>query len=218
MPRHMILLFDQGSHQMTIRRLLTTLAPLAALALTATPVLGHTGTITVSQDCESFHVSVSLDHNTTSDRSVMIETTIPGTTGIAAPGNYYDTSFGEIWSASGPAPASGTVTLIIDNGTEEFRTSATLVPAEDCPVTVATPTPTPTPTPAVVVVSTPTPTPRQGVLGGNPTPAARQLPNTAVEGAEASTILMTLGMGLVFLVGLGFMSQRQLTSRRSPRP
>lgn len=204
---------------MTIRRLLSTLAPLAALALTATPVLGHTGTITTSQDCESFHVSVSLDHNTTSDRSVMIETTIPGTTGIAAPGNHYNTSFGEIWSASGPAPASGTVTLIIDNGTqEEFRTSATLMPAEDCPETVTAPTPTPTPTPEVAVAPTPTPTPREGQLGGNPTPAARQLPNTAVEVSETSTILMSVGMGLVFLVGLGSLAQRRFTSRRSPRP
>ncbi len=78
---------------------------LGLLALSAGPVLGHTGSISISQDCESFHVSVSLDHNTTTDRRVDVETTITGTTGIS--NGHYDTTFGEIWSASDrhPCPA-----------------------------------------------------------------------------------------------------------------
>jgi len=232
---------------MNIRRLLSAVLPLVALALTAMPVLGHTGRITVSQDCESFHVSVSLDRNTTADRSVMVETTIPGTTGIGAPGKHYDTSYGEIWSASGPAPTSGTVTLIIDDGTnEEFRTSATLVPAEGCEQAAATPTPTPvpttapTPTPAPVASTAPTPTPAAVASSATPTPApsatvtasptptvrsgqlgsvsgpAPQLPDTAVE-AAVGTSFVSGAAALVLLAGLGSLAWRRAAVRPDTR-
>jgi hypothetical protein len=96
----------------------------------------HSGSVVASETCSTWSVTVSLANNTTPDRTVVVTTTIPGTVGIA--GNHYNTSFGQIWSASGAAPATGTVTLKIYNGSSvEFTTSASIAPAKGC----ATPTP-----------------------------------------------------------------------------
>lgn len=105
----------------------------------------HSGSIVASETCQSWSVSVSLANNVTSDRTVDVITTIPGTTGIT--GGHYDTSFGQIWQASGAAPATGTVTLNVYNGASlEFTTSASIAPAENC-ASDAPPTLTPTSTP-----------------------------------------------------------------------
>jgi hypothetical protein len=123
---------------------------LAASTLFALPAAAHSGDVTVSQDCSTWSATVTLAHNVTIDRTVVVTTTIPGTNGIA--GGHYDSSYGQIWTASGPAIASGTVTLTIWNGQiKEFQTSASLPQPVDC----ATPTPTEKPTPT----EEPTPTP-----------------------------------------------------------
>ena len=152
--------------------MLTTYRKLILAALTsATLLLGlagvaaaNTGNVVASETCSTWSVTVSLNNNVTSDRTVVVVTTIPGTVGIT--GNHYNTTFGQIWSASGAAPASGTVTLKIYAGSVlEFTKSATIAPVVGC----ATPTPTPTPTPK----PTPTPTPTStssGSSGNGSTP------------------------------------------------
>lgn len=125
---------------------------LAASTLFALPAAAHSGDVSVSQDCSSWSATVTLAHNVTIDRTVVVTTTIPGTNGIAA--GHYDSSYGQIWTASGPAMASGTVTLTIWNGqSKEFETSASLPQPLDC----ATPTPTEAPTATPTEAPTPTP-------------------------------------------------------------
>jgi hypothetical protein len=112
------------------------------VALGIAPVSANSGTIAVSQDCQTWHASVSLNHDVQPDRSVDVVTTIPGTTGIT--GGHYNTSSGEIWTAGGPAPTSGTVTLNIyfANGQLEFTDSKSLPVPEGCVTTSTTSAPT----------------------------------------------------------------------------
>ena len=159
------------------RRVRVLFASLGFVALTipfmAGVVAAHSGSITVTQTCQSWSVSVSLANNVTADRTVYVNTTIPGTTGIA--GNHYNTTFGQIWDASGPAVTSGSVTLQIYNGASlEFTTSASL----PTPVNCAQPTPSPfqsfqgqTATPRVTPHVTPSPTDPS-----TPTPAVTRTP------------------------------------------
>jgi hypothetical protein len=146
------------------------------LVLLATPAFAHTGVVTGGQDCTSWHVSVTLNHNVTADRSVEVFTTIPGTVGIAAPGNHYDTSFGEVWSASGPGNGhvAGTVQLVIDNGQEtEFASPVfTLPDAGDCPEPTTTTTAPPTTT-TTVPVTTSTTAPPVTTTTVAPTPTTK---------------------------------------------
>jgi hypothetical protein len=122
---------------------------LALMLVPATPsvVLGHTGSIKVSQTCTTWSAEVDLANNVTNDRTVVVETSIPGTTGLNA---HFDTTGNtgdqNVWSATGPAVVSGTVTLSIWSPTYvmEFSASASLPSPGDCP----TPPPTP-PTPVV---------------------------------------------------------------------
>lgn len=137
----------------------------------------------------------------------MSRTTIPGTVGIT--GGHYDTIFGEIWSASGPAPATGSVTLIISAGTdEEFRTSKSIQPAEDCPQPTETPAPTVTPTP------TPTHSPEQSVQAGTGTPQP-QVPNTSMQsGNPGGMPVIAFEMLLVAsLAALAFVEARAIRRR-----
>ena len=102
-----------------------------ALMATFTTASAHTGDVTAEQDCQSWSARVVLNNNTTPDRTVEVLTTIPGTDGIKD--GHYDTDAGEIWSASGPATAHGTVTLNIYTGdTLEFTASATLSTGQSC--------------------------------------------------------------------------------------
>lgn len=144
-----------------------TLAPRTALA--------HSGTVNVSQNCEAWSASVVLANNVTSDRTTVVTSTIPGTTGLTG---HYGTSFGTVWDASGPAVAHGTVTLTIYNGQSvEFTTSASLPTPEGCstptpsPTPRVTPSPTPKPTPTPTPHFTPTPTPHP-----TPTPTPKPTP------------------------------------------
>jgi hypothetical protein len=154
--------------------MITTYRKLILAALTSATLLfglagvaaANTGNVVASETCSTWSVTVSLNHNVVPARTVVVVTTIPGTVGIA--GNHYDTTFGQIWSASGPAPASGKVTLTIYNGSSvEFTTSASIAPAVGC----ATPTPTPTPTSTPTATPKPTPTPFESFQGKTATPS-----------------------------------------------
>lgn len=142
---------------MSIRRLFVgTLVAVAALAATALPASANTGHVTASQNCTDWSASVTLNHNVTSDRTVNVITTIPGTTGVV--GGHFNTSFGTIWSDSGSAPATGTVTLNIWNGNHlEFADSASLPKVYGC-VTTTTSTTTTTEEPTTTTTVAPTTT------------------------------------------------------------
>jgi hypothetical protein len=116
------------------------------VALGSAPASANSGAVSATQNCQTWHVSVSLNHDVQPDRSVDVLTTIPGTSGIS--GVHYDTSFGEIWSAGGAAPTSGTVTLNIyyANGQLEFTQSKSLPAPEACVTTTTTAAPTTTTT------------------------------------------------------------------------
>jgi hypothetical protein len=137
--------------------IVTVFTVLVALVLAPAAVLGHSGSITASENCETFIVHVFLDNNVAMSQTVTVSTTIPGTTGLE--NRHYDTTGNsgpvEILTLNGPAPATGTVTLSITP--EGFTTSASIHPAENCQ-TAPTPTP-PTPTPAVTPATTPAVTP-----------------------------------------------------------
>jgi hypothetical protein len=124
------------------------------VALGMVPAFANNGTVTVGQNCQTWHATVVLNHNVRPDRSVYVVTTIPGTHGIR--GRHYNTSFGRIWSASGPAPASGTVTLNIylPNGHREFtETKALHAPAGCVSSTTVTPSTTVAPTTTTTIVT-----------------------------------------------------------------
>lgn len=171
---------------------------LAALAIpfTAGLVSGHSGSVVVSQTCQTWSAEVDLANNVTSDRTVVVTTTIPGTIGIA--GNHYDTSFGQIWDASGPAVSSGTVTLTIYNGTKvEFTASGTLPTPSDCPTPTPVPTPTVVPTapPTVAPTDPVTQTPFESFQGETATPEQNTTPpptGTGGDGSSGSTPLFAL--------------------------
>jgi LPXTG-motif cell wall-anchored protein len=118
-----------------------TLGTLSALGLNILSADAHSGAVTVTQTCAGWTASVDLAHNVTSDRFVQIVTTIPGTIGIGAPGNHYNATFGNVWSASGSTVTSGTVTLNIylnnDDvpGVLEFSTHASLPEVGQCETT-----------------------------------------------------------------------------------
>ena len=89
-------------------------ATVAGLAL---PAGANTGHVSASQSCsDGWRVTVTLDNNVTSDHDVVVTSTIPNTQGLT--GNFdttHNSGTQQIWSANGPAVASGTVTLTIWN-------------------------------------------------------------------------------------------------------
>lgn len=181
------------------RRITSLLAALTlaafAIPFTAAVVSAHSGDVVATQTCQSWYVSVSLNHNVTSDRTVVVTTTIPGTTGIG--GNHYDTSFGQIWDASGPAISSGTVTLTIYNGTHvEFTTSASLPTPSDCTVATASPSASASTDPSE------SESPFQSFQGDTATPGSTTTPpptNTGGNGSgDSSTPLLALLICLAF--------------------
>jgi hypothetical protein len=206
-----------------------TLAALAGAALIlalAGAVTAHSGSVVTSETCSTWSVTVSLANNTTADRTVVVTTTIPGTVGIA--GNHYNTSFGQIWSANGAAPATGTVTLKIYNGSSvEFTTSGSIAPAKGCasptpfqsfqgetstPIVTATPVKSATPTleitaPPTALPTDPTnPTPFQSFQGETATPVQGSTPPPTSTGGgssgNGSTPLIAILICLAF-AGLG---------------
>ena len=181
--------------------MITTYRKVTLAALTSATLLfalagvtaANTGNVAASETCATWSVSVSLNHNVTSDRTVVVVTTIPGTVGIA--GNHYNTTFGQIWSASGPAPAAGTVTLKIYTGSiVEFTTSASIAPAVGCatptPRPTPTPTPKPTPTPTPTATPKPTPTPFESLQGETATPRVdpSRTPFQSLQGETATPV------------------------------
>jgi hypothetical protein len=200
--------------------IVTVFTVLVALVLAPAAVLGHSGSITASENCETFIVHVFLDNNVAMSQTVTVSTTIPGTTGLE--NRHYDTTGNsgpvEILTLNGPAPATGTVTLSITP--EGFTTSASIHPAENCQ-TAPTPTPpTPTPavtpattpavtpattpevtpatTPAVTPATTPATTPQGSVAGATGTPR-RTLPPTDTLGAASSAGSGINGVLLILL-------------------
>jgi hypothetical protein len=180
----------------------------------------HSGDVVASENCSTWSVTVTLAHNVTMDRTVDVETTIPGTSGFV--GEHFDSSFGQIWSASGPAPASGTVTLEIFNGSKlEFHTSATIVPSVDC----SSPTPVQsfqgqTGFPSIDPSVAPSDTPFESFQGETATPARSATPPPTSTGSDSSgngsTPLFALLISLAF-GSLGLMAvqaQRRNVRRR----
>ena len=127
----------------------------------ALPAGANTGHVFASQTCEAWSTSVTLDNNVAPDHFVEVTTTIPGTTGIVDA--HYNTignsGTTQIWSASGPAPSTGTVTLTIlnPNKTLDSTASASLPNANNCTTTTTT-APTTTTTAATTTTTAPTTT------------------------------------------------------------
>ena len=138
---------------------------IAAVTVSALPAGANTGHVSASQTCSQWSVSVTLDNNVTSRRFVEITSTLPGTTNmvdahystIGAPGTTL------IWSAGGPSPARGTVTLTILNRDRSLDSTAfaSITPVENCtpPSLVVVPTTLSiVPTTAAVPATTEAPT------------------------------------------------------------
>ena len=120
----------------------------ATIVAVALPAGANTGHVFTSQTCYTWSASVTLDNNVTIERRVEVSTTIPGTTGIVD--GRYDTINNSgtqlIWSASGNAPAAGTVTLTILNpdNSVDFTQSSSLQTLKDCTPSTTTTAPTTT--------------------------------------------------------------------------
>ena len=99
----------------------------------------NTGSISMSQDCSTGEVHVFLNNNVSADRKITVTSTIPGFTSTDITDKSYNTTGNsgpvEIWSASGPQPFAGTVTLTIkySNGSTEASYSKTLTAQDPCP-------------------------------------------------------------------------------------
>ena len=115
-----------------------TLALLLSMTVVAS-VSANTGSITKSEKCDTGAVHVFLNNNVSTDRKVTVTSTIPGFTTTGITDKSYTTTGNvgpvEIWSASGPEPFAGVVTLTIkySNNSVEFTTSTTLTAQEPCP-------------------------------------------------------------------------------------
>ena len=122
---------------------------LAGVIAFAVPAGANTGHVFTSQTCYTWSASVTLDNNVTTVRRVEITTTIPGTTGMVD--GRYDTIGNSgtllIWSASGTAPAAGTVTLTILNpdNSVDYTQSSSLQTLKDCTPSTTTTAPGPRP-------------------------------------------------------------------------
>jgi LPXTG-motif cell wall-anchored protein len=122
----------------------------ATLVAVSLPADANTGHVFTSQTCFTWSASVTLDTNVTTVHRVEVTTTIPGTTGIVD--GRYDTTNNSgtqlIWSASGNAPAAGTVTLTILNpdNSVDYTESSSLQTLKDCTPSTTTTAPTTTTT------------------------------------------------------------------------
>jgi hypothetical protein len=166
--------------------LLALLVPMF-VALGMMPASANTGTVNLGQNCRTWYASVVLHHNVAPDRSVDVLTTIPGTTGFT--GAHFDTSFGQIWSASGSAPTHGKVTLNIylPNKHLEFTETKTLPAPTGCGTTTSTGHSTTT---TVSTTSTaPTTTTTIGTEGST---ASTTTTTIGTEGSTASTTPTTV--------------------------
>src|SRR4051794_32626350 len=176
--------------QKGMKRRIAVLAALLApmfVALGIAPVSANSGTVSATQNCQTWNASVSLNHDVQPDRSVDVITTIPGTTGFT--GHHYNTSYGEIWSASGAAPTTGSVTLNIyfANGQLEFTDSKTLPAPEGCTATttaVASTSTTTTTSTTVASTTTIAPTSTTTTTVAPPT-------TTSTIGTQGSTVSTT---------------------------
>ena len=99
----------------------------------------NSGSITSSQSCSEGAVHVFLNNNVSSDRKVTVTSTIPDFTTTNITNKSYNTTGNagpvEIWSASGPQPFAGVVTLTIkySNGAVENAYSKTMTAQDPCP-------------------------------------------------------------------------------------
>jgi hypothetical protein len=188
-----------------------------AIPLTAGLVSAHSGDVKASQTCQSWSAEVDLANNVTSDRTVVVTTTIPGTVGIA--GGHFNTSFGKIWDASGLGVTSGTVTLMIYNGPKvEFTASATLPTLAACatPTSLTTPRPfesfqgetaLPSGTPTVLPTTRPTaevtPTPFESFQGETATADQGTTPPPTSTGSNGLTNSSTPLFALLICLAFG---------------
>jgi uncharacterized repeat protein (TIGR01451 family) len=122
------------------KRLLSVTGVVAALGLggmaSVVTAYANTGLVTATENCTSWSAAVSLNDNVTSDHTVDVTSTIPGTPNIT--NGHYTTTGGSvnvlIWNYSGAAPATGTVTLTIynPNGTLDSSAKGGIAPASGC--------------------------------------------------------------------------------------
>ena len=163
----------------------------AALALTAVAVFGlpagaNTGHVVATQTCYAWSASVTLDNNVKTDFFVEVTTSIPGTTGIVDA--HYNTTANtgttQIWEATGPAPASGTVTLTIlyPDRTVDSTASASLATPNNC-----TPSTTAVPAPSTMPPTTTQQTPTSTSTGPTSTTTDTPTPTTLAPNATGQT-------------------------------
>ena len=122
------------------KRLLSVTGVVAALGLggmaSVVTAYANTGLVTATENCTSWSAAVYLNDNVTSDHTVDVTSTIPGTPNIT--NGHYTTTGGSvnvlIWNYSGAAPATGTVTLTIynPNGTLDSSAKGGIAPASGC--------------------------------------------------------------------------------------
>lgn len=118
-----------------MRKLITLLAAIGCVAgfAIATPASAAIDNVTGYQNCTGGHVEVRIV-NKTSQRLLVVQTSIPGTTEASyPPGTVFPG--GLVWSASWSGhDLSGTVRLVFYwQGHAEGSDSLTIIPAQDCP-------------------------------------------------------------------------------------
>ena len=123
------------------KRLLSVTGVVAALCLggmaSFVTAYANTGLVTATETCTSWSAAVSLNNNVSPDHTVDVTSTIPGTPNITG-GSYKTTGDSGntlIWSYSGAAPATGTVTLTIynPNGTLDSSAEGGIALPTGCP-------------------------------------------------------------------------------------
>ena len=117
--------------------------------------LANTGSVTGSQSCTTWSASVTLDGNVTPDKNIDVVSTLKDASGtLVGPPSFADATYDTnstgksqtIWTASGAAPVSGTLSLEIDYSNDtsaehlpsESGYSVTLAPPSDCTSAIKT--------------------------------------------------------------------------------
>ena len=137
------------TRMVSARKRLTLIGVAAGLTLggmtSLVTVSANTGTVTPSESCTTWSVVVDLNNNVQAGDTVSVITNLPGTPGFTHQPYTTTSNPGpvQIWSDSGPAPQSGTVTLTIydSGGGVQDSVSTSITPVTSCPHLTITKTP-----------------------------------------------------------------------------